>query len=190
MLAGIRRHENNGPHFVSELHLTESQIVSENIDPSDAVVGAIDSVYRAISLMQDVLRCPELPKHIGASIEVRRKRAVQTIMQIRDVRDQGLGGDLFSDPAWNILLDAYASSLDGRQVSVSDACIAARAPYTTGLRWLRVLEQRGLITRENDQTDKRRVYVSLTSRARQTLQALVDQTISNIVPASPMRSTG
>jgi Winged helix DNA-binding domain len=175
---------------VSDSRVTLKQPASENIDPSDAVVGAIDSVYRAIAQMQDVLRYPELPKRIGTSIEVRRRRAVQTIMQVRDVRDQGLGGDLFSDPAWNILLDAYASSLDGSQVSVSDACIAARAPYTTGLRWLRILEQRGLIVRENDQTDKRRVYVSLTDHARERVQALVDQMISNIAPASPSRSTG
>jgi Winged helix DNA-binding domain len=170
------------------IEVAEVAVDFDTTDPSDAVVGAIDSVYRAISQMQDVLRYPELPKRIGANIEARRKRAVQTIMQVRDVRDQGLGGDLFSDPAWNILLDAYASSLDGRQVSVSDACIAARAPYTTGLRWLRVLEQRGLITRENDQADKRRVYVSLTARARETVQALIDRMISNIAPASPTRS--
>jgi Winged helix DNA-binding domain len=175
---------------VSELQASEKQPVPESIDPSEALVGAIDSVYRAISHMQTVLCFPELPKRIGTSIEMRRKRAVQTIMHVRDVRDKGLGGDLFSDPAWNILLDAYASSLDGLQVSVSDACIAARAPYTTGLRWLRVLEQRGLIVRENDETDKRRVYVRLTDHARKTVQSLVDQAISNIAPASPSRSTG
>ena len=184
------RYQNTGPFAVSDYEVIEIPVYFSNSDPSDAVAGAIDTVYRAISQMQDALRHPELPKHIGTSIEGRRKRAVQTVMQIRDIRDQGLGSDLFSDPAWNILLDAYASSLEGRRVSVSDACIAARAPYTTGLRWLRVLEQRGLIVRENDQTDKRRVYVRLTAHAHKTVEALVDQIISNIPLASPPRSTG
>jgi DNA-binding transcriptional ArsR family regulator len=184
------RYQFTGLLAVSDCQVGKGAADIEHNDPLDAVVGAIDTLHGAISHMQDVLRHPQLPRRIGDSVEVRRKRAVQTIMQIRDIRDQGLGGDLFSDPAWNILLDAYASSLEGRMVSVSDACIAARAPYTTSLRWLRVLEKRGLIVREDDRTDRRRVYVRLTTHAREKVEALIDQIINDIAPASPQRAVG
>lgn len=70
--------------------------------------------------------------------------------------------DLFGEPAWDILLDLYIAQGEGKQVSVSSACIGSAAPATTGLRWLGVLADEGLIVRENDAEDNRRVLVRLT----------------------------
>lgn len=75
--------------------------------------------------------------------------------------------DLFGEPAWDILLDLYIAQGEGKNVSVSSACIGSAAPATTGLRWLGVLADEGLIQRENDPEDHRRVLVRLT-RAGQT----------------------
>jgi hypothetical protein len=44
--------------------------------------------------------------------------------------------DLFADPAWDILLDLFAASIERRPVSVSSACVAAAVPPTTALRWI------------------------------------------------------
>ncbi|WP_066528250.1 hypothetical protein [Erythrobacter sp. CCH5-A1] len=70
--------------------------------------------------------------------------------------------DLFGEPAWDILLDLYIAAGEGKNVSVSSACIGSAAPATTGLRWLGVLADEGLILRENDAEDHRRVLVRLT----------------------------
>lgn len=70
--------------------------------------------------------------------------------------------DLFGEPAWDILLDLYIAQGEGKQVSVSSACIGSAAPATTGLRWLSVLADQGLVVRENDPEDHRRVLVRLT----------------------------
>lgn len=70
--------------------------------------------------------------------------------------------DLFGEPAWDILLDLYIARAEGKQVSVSSACIGSAAPPTTGLRWLGVLADEGLIVREADAEDHRRVLVRLT----------------------------
>lgn len=70
--------------------------------------------------------------------------------------------DLFGEPAWDILLDLYIAQGEGKQVSVSSACIGSAAPATTGLRWLSVLAEQGLVMRENDPEDHRRVLVRLT----------------------------
>lgn len=70
--------------------------------------------------------------------------------------------ELFGEPAWDILLDLFIAHGEGKTVSVSSACIGSAAPATTGLRWLGVLAEEGLVVRENDPEDNRRVLVRLT----------------------------
>jgi hypothetical protein len=72
--------------------------------------------------------------------------------------------DLFGEPAWDILLDLYIARGEGKPVSVSSACIGSASPPTTGLRWLSVLTEQGLIAREADAQDHRRIMVHLTER--------------------------
>ena len=71
--------------------------------------------------------------------------------------------DLFGEPAWDILLDLYIAQAKGRDVSVSSACIGSAVPPTTGLRWLGMLEQAGLVVRNEDARDHRRVLVRLSA---------------------------
>ncbi len=73
-------------------------------------------------------------------------------------------GELFGEPAWDILLDLYIAYAENKPVSVSSACIGSAAPPTTGLRWLGVLAENELILREHDPDDQRRVLVRLTER--------------------------
>lgn len=73
---------------------------------------------------------------------------------------------LFGEPAWDILLDLYVSGERGKRVAVTSACIGSGVPSTTALRWLNVLEARGLVEREDDNADARRSFVRLTSKAR------------------------
>ena len=72
--------------------------------------------------------------------------------------------ELFGEPAWDILLDLYIAFVHEKPVSVSSACIGSAAPPTTGLRWLGVLAEHGLVAREQDPDDQRRVLVRLTER--------------------------
>ncbi len=77
----------------------------------------------------------------------------------------GGNDDLFGEPAWDLLLDLFVAREAGRRVSVSSACIAAEVPATTALRWLAVLEKRGLVERRGDPCDRRRVDVVLSDAA-------------------------
>lgn len=72
------------------------------------------------------------------------------------------GAELFGEPAWDILLDLDIAHAEGKHVSVSSACIGSASPPTTGLRWLGVLQEAGLIEREHDPRDQRRVLVYLS----------------------------
>ncbi len=72
--------------------------------------------------------------------------------------------DLFGEPAWDILLDLFIAAKERRRVSVTSACIGSAVPSTTALRWITILEKQGLLVREADPGDARRVYVKLSAR--------------------------
>jgi hypothetical protein len=73
--------------------------------------------------------------------------------------------DLFADPAWDILLDLFAASIERRPVSISSACVAAAVSPTTALRWIGTLEARGLVLRVADTADRRRTHLRLAESA-------------------------
>lgn len=73
---------------------------------------------------------------------------------------------IFGEPAWDILLDLFVAGERGKRVAVTSACIGSGVPSTTALRWLNVLEARGLVEREDDNADARRSFVRLTNKAR------------------------
>ncbi len=82
--------------------------------------------------------------------------------------------ELFGEPAWDILLDLYIAQADDKPVSVSSACIGSAAPATTGLRWLGVLADEGLVVRENDTGDNRRVLVRLSHTGIKAMERFLD----------------
>lgn len=90
-------------------------------------------------------------------------KAARTLLRNRRLRGRYLPGDLFADPAWDILLDLFAASAERKSVSVTSACVAAAVPVTTAQRWLRDLERRGLVERSHDNGDRRRVLVRISS---------------------------
>lgn len=77
-------------------------------------------------------------------------------------RARHLPDGLFGEPAWDILLDLFIAAEEGRRIPVTSACIAADVPATTGLRWLQVLENQGLVERRADPADGRRTHVALS----------------------------
>ena len=90
----------------------------------------------------------------------------RAIYATRTQRDKLLPAKLFGDPAWDILLDLYIQESDGKRVSVMSACIASRGAQTTALRYLGEFERLGLVIRERDTTDKRRIYLRLSSKGK------------------------
>lgn len=76
----------------------------------------------------------------------------------------------FAEPQWNILLDLFIQQIRGVRVSVTSACIAADVPSTTALRALQELTDRGLISREEDVSDKRRAWVALTPAGTESMR--------------------
>jgi DNA-binding MarR family transcriptional regulator len=93
------------------------------------------------------------------------------ILKARRSRDKYFKDEIFADPAWDILLELYAAELGQRRICVSSLCVGAAVPPTTGLRWIKTLEAKGLICRTDDRFDHRRHYMSLTPQASSAMTA-------------------
>lgn len=115
---------------------------------------------------------PALPVEDGAASIVPRPKSdpaeqAQQLYRERRRRIEAFGDDtLFGEPAWDILLDLFVAGERGKRVAVTSACIGSGVPSTTALRWLNVLELRGMVEREDDNHDARRSFVRLTAKAR------------------------
>lgn len=90
---------------------------------------------------------------------------IQKLLAFRRKRDRFFEANLFADPAWDILLELYAAELGQRRVSVGSLALGAAVPATTTMRWIRVLEKKGMVLRIDDPLDGRRVFVTLAPNA-------------------------
>ncbi len=98
---------------------------------------------------------------------------VKQMIAFRRRREMIFGDELFADPAWDMLLDLFLAAEKGIPICVSSLCVASACPQTTALRWIKVMEDQGLIFRLPDPLDKRRQLVELTSDATAKLSELL-----------------
>jgi hypothetical protein len=92
-------------------------------------------------------------------------RMVRRMIRQRQQRARFFEGELFADPAWDMLLDLTAARAEMKRVSVTSLCIAAGVPPTTALRWIGQLTAAGLFQRVEDLSDRRRAFIELTDQA-------------------------
>jgi len=120
-----------------------------------------------------------------AGDDVRWLTVARKAYRDRRNRDAMFGDEaLFGEPAWDLLLDLFIAAKEGKRMPVTSACIGAAVPTTTALRWLTVLEQRGLILREADPNDARRIFVRLSADAYARMVAYFSR-IADDQPAEP-----
>ena len=100
-------------------------------------------------------------------------RAIRRIMRSRRKRTELLQSELFADPSWDILLDLTLAKIEGKTVTVSDACIAAQVPFTTAFRYLNALVDSGLVHRSKDLQDKRRIMVEVDPKVPSLMKRLL-----------------
>ena len=125
----------------------------------------VERIARALTDLATASQLEALPT---TNVDAAQVRA--NIKRRRD-RERFFPADLFSDPAWDMLLDLTAARLEHRLVSVSSLCIAAAVPPTTALRWIRNLCEVGLFERNIDPDDLRRGLISLSQTAADRMLA-------------------
>jgi hypothetical protein len=155
------------------------------IAPATALQPLADELVAIAERLRDVAALPA-PASVGngdaaaytprsAKADRRYLALARQAYALRRKRTAIFGNpELFGEPAWDILLDLYIAHAEAKPVSVSSACIGSAAPPTTGLRWLGVLADEGLVVRENDPEDNRRVLVRLTRKGVAAMERFFD----------------
>lgn len=96
-------------------------------------------------------------------------RLVRKMIRQRQLRARFFEGDLFADPAWDMLLDLTAARAEHKRVSVTSLCIASGVPPTTALRWISQMSDLGLFCRAEDEMDRRRAFITLSDKATEAM---------------------
>lgn len=131
---------------------------------ADALRDRLGSALRIIDQLAP------LPAKRPANQPVTEKD-VRGLLRLRRARDRFFPGDLFADPAWDILLELYAAELGQQKIAVSSLGVGAAVPMTTALRWVNALENVGLIERRQDPLDGRRYFMSLSDHGLEAMSA-------------------
>jgi hypothetical protein len=109
---------------------------------------------------------------LKALLRPRRKRMsremtedhIVSILIVRRAREEMFGSSLFAEPAWDVLLELFAASLGGRQISLGDVALAIKVPESTAARWTVALVEHGLISSVHDANAPGAAWLTLTER--------------------------
>jgi hypothetical protein len=96
---------------------------------------------------------------------------VRSVLRSRSLRQRYFEPKFCRDPAWDMLLELYATRLASAPVTVSSLCLVAPASTTTALRWINAFEDSGIVVRHPDLGDGRKVYLSLSDEAAGAMEA-------------------
>jgi len=152
--------------------------INAPVDSDSRTGGSTHSELDKLQAQLDQLRArllyPEPTEQLGED-EVTLARLVKEILRVRRRREKIFGGDLFGEPAWDILLELYVAERSQQKLSVSSVCYVSAVPATTALRWIQRLEKDGWIERVDDPLDGRRSWVQLTKRASAEMREYLAQ---------------
>ena len=98
---------------------------------------------------------------------------IEAILQFRRSREQELGCDLFSDPAWDLLLELHAAQLRGDRLQLSSLAATLRTTESIAARWLLALRDAGLIECETQTLHATDLQAKLTAEGARRMKALL-----------------
>lgn len=100
-------------------------------------------------------------------------KLIRRTKAFRQRRNEYLGSELFSDPAWDIILELTLAKLQGEPVPVSSACAAAAVPFTTAYRYIGNLVDHRMVRRWKDPLDQRRVLLELENETHSVMSEIM-----------------
>jgi len=129
------------------------------------ILSGIDEIRLRLERLEDVPRVQpsgheQIPEDMRFHLWLRRSYRERLLR--REAFDQDF---IVSDPSWDMLLDLCISEIEGRRISVTSLCLASGAPTSTALRWIGLLEHEGMIERQPDPSDRRRIFVRIAQPA-------------------------
>ena len=153
-------------HF-SEAPSTQGSTASTS---SDAVRNLVQELMgKARELQSSVDDLARGGAEVEQSTPVRAE-TIRKILKMRARRSEHFPAGLFADPAWDMLLNLYASHLEQRREAIGGLVSMAGVPPTTGLRWVHKLKDDNFIAVHDDPLDHRRKFVELTQPALEAME--------------------
>jgi hypothetical protein len=108
------------------------------------------------------------PAKTGTGKALRAARRAQALRRQRTELSAVAG--LFGEPPWDIMLELFIAAGEGRTASAGELCAASQLAGSTLIRWLGILEARGVVMQANDGQ-----LVTLSADAREALQRFFDR---------------
>lgn len=120
------------------------------------------SSQEAVDLVVALQRCltsfharPEEPAILEDEPDDRRA-GLRRYIEARRMRSVLLGPNLFSDPAWDLMLLLFEAELDGRVMTLEELSETARLSLNLTLGQMGVMERRGLVIEHRGSPNSRR----------------------------------
>lgn len=111
---------------------------------------------------------PVVPGHQAIDSEL--AGVARSIAAARRKLGMHLEPSLFANPGMDIMLFLFAEGLNGATVTTNACCAAAGVPRTTALRWIKLLQDRGLVLGSDDVSDRRVTMLALSGTGRETIR--------------------
>lgn len=147
---------------------------SETVSDADFCKIQAQQLLKGVEQLCQNLELASESRPTDCFVRAPTEAQVRRVIRARRFRDELFGPALFADPAWDILLELFACELSGARANVTSVCAAAAVPTSTALRWIKNLEERRLVRRQEDPHDLRRWFVSLTPEGSEALASFFD----------------
>jgi len=96
----------------------------------------------------------------------------QYILRVRRSRERLMGRAMIGEPAFDLLLCLYVRS-GQREISLTSLAKPAGIPYSSAMRWIAYLADKGFVARGKCESDRRATSVHLTPRGRAAMDELL-----------------
>lgn len=116
---------------------------------------------------------------VGAAVEPDELLAViaKRIMKLRQKKASMFDPGIFSEPAWDMLLDLFVAGSMQRDLPLTSVALASRVPMTTALRYLKLMESQELVQRIPYANDGRVSQVRLTENALVRMRLILQMAV-------------
>jgi predicted transcriptional regulator len=159
-------------------------VTSYRLDPQPSLRDVVDKLNRIAEAVDGLARqepgsetgsaAPSCPLAMDAGPAASElSTQLSMIMSFRERRRSILDYDFFGEPAWDMLLDLTEAHMRGKDISMTSLCVASHAPQSTAFRYIQLMLNAGLIEREDDPLDRRRINLRLTKRGLASMQELL-----------------
>ena len=127
-------------------------------------------------LVRSLERLLDEPSGSNATAPTPQQLAIfaKRLLDLRRSRGRFLDPDMFGEPAWDMILALYIASIEQYRLKVTDLVNESRVPASTGLRWIRRLQEAGLIVRHENPLDGRINFLEISEGGIQKVSSLLE----------------